>query len=103
MERLLERFEKELSDPQGEGLLRVAQTFAEIQRHLVQHFRKEEAVFYPALAAELAASDPEITKLNDDHADVRETASAFQALLAQALPGSELPVAQRAELSSLVW
>jgi iron-sulfur cluster repair protein YtfE (RIC family) len=67
MERLLERFEGELSNPQGEGLLRLAKTSAEIHQHLADHFAKEEEVFYPALAPTLAATDAAITKLNDDH------------------------------------
>lgn len=103
MERLLERFEGELSNPQGKGLLALARTFAEIQQHLAAHFVKEEEVFYPALAPALAATDTEITKLNDDHSDVRETAAAFEALLDQAPAGTELPVSLRAELSSLGW
>jgi len=49
-ERLLERFESELGNPQGEGLAALARTFAEIQGHLASHFRKGEEVFYPALA-----------------------------------------------------
>lgn len=53
MERLLERFEGELRNPQGEGLLALAKTFAEIQKHLAGHFAKEEEVFYPALAPSL--------------------------------------------------
>jgi hemerythrin-like domain-containing protein len=103
MERLLERFERELGDPQGEGLLELARTFAEIQEHLAGHFAKEEEVFYPALAPALGVTDTTMTRLNDDHADVRETSSAFRMLLEQAPPGSELPVSLRAELSSLGW
>src|ERR1019366_9286359 len=41
MERLLERFEGELRDPQGESLLALAKTFAETQKHLAGHFAKE--------------------------------------------------------------
>lgn len=103
MEGLLERFEGELSNPQGEGLLALAGTFAEIQKHLASHFTKEEEVFYPALAPALSATDAVITKLNDDHSKVRETSSAFVEVLEQALPGSELPISLRAELSSLGW
>jgi hemerythrin-like domain-containing protein len=103
MERLLERFEGELSDPQGEGLLALAKTFAEIQEHLAGHFAKEEEVFYPALAPALSVSGTMMTKLNDDHSNVRETSSAFGMLLNQAPPGSELPVSLRVELSSLGW
>ena len=62
MQRLLERFEGELGDPQGEGLLALAKTFAEIQKHLASHFAKEEKIFYPALASMLGATDPEITQ-----------------------------------------
>jgi hemerythrin-like domain-containing protein len=103
MERVLERFEGELSNPQGEGLLVLAKTFAEIQEHLASHFAKEEEVFYPALVPALTATDTMIIKLNDDHSDVRETSSAFGVLLNQAPTGSELPVSLRAELSSLGW
>ncbi|MFB3922293.1 MAG: hemerythrin domain-containing protein [Terriglobia bacterium] len=103
MQRLLQRFEGELSNPQGEGLTALAGTFAEIQKHLASHFAKEEEVFYPALAPALEANDLEIAKLNDDHSDVRETSSAFQQLLDQAPAGSDLPVSARAELSSLGW
>jgi len=103
MQSLLQRFEGELSNPQGEGLVALAGTFAEIQKHLASHFAKEEEVFYPALATALTATDMEIAKLNDDHSDVRETSSAFRELLARAHSGSELPVSQRAELSSLGW
>ncbi|MBI4164522.1 MAG: hemerythrin domain-containing protein [Acidobacteria bacterium] len=103
MERLLERFEGELGDPQGKGLFALATTFAEIQKHLTRHFAKEEGVFYPALAAELGAADAEISKLLDDHTQVRETSSAMEALLNQASPGTDLPISQRAELSSLGW
>jgi iron-sulfur cluster repair protein YtfE (RIC family) len=81
MERLLEHFESELGNPQGEGLAALARTFAEIQGHLASHFRKEEEVFYPALAPLLVATDMEISKLLDAHADIRETASALQELL----------------------
>ena len=103
MQRLLERFEGELSDPQGGGLLALAKTFAEIQKHLASHFAKEEEIFYPALASALGATDAEITKLLDDHTNVRETSSAMEALLKQASPGTDLPVSLRAELSSLGW
>lgn len=103
MERLLEHFEGELSNPQGEGLLALAKTFAEIQEHLADHFAKEEEIFYPAVAPALNATDATITKLNDDHSNVRETSSAFGVLLSQAAAGSELPVSLRAELSSLGW
>ena len=103
MQRLLERFEGELGDPQGEGLLALAETFAEIQKHLASHFAKEEEIFYPALASALGATDAEITKLLDDHTNVRETSSAMEALLKQASPGTDLPVSLRAELSSLGW
>ena len=103
MQRLLERLEGELSDPQGEGLRALAKTFAEIQKHLAGHFAKEEGVFYPALASALGASDVEIPKLLDDHTNVRETSSAIEALLNQASPGTDLPVSLRAELSSLGW
>lgn len=103
MERLLERFEGELRDPQGEGLLALAKTFAETQKHLAGHFAKEEEVFYPALAPSLSATDTMITKLIDDHSNVRETSSAFGVLLNLAPPGSELPVSLRADLSSLGW
>ena len=67
IERLLERFERDLSDPQGQGLNALAKAFAEIQQHLADHFAKEEEVFYPALVSVLAATDAAITKLNDDH------------------------------------
>ncbi len=103
MERLLEGFESDLSNPQGEGLLALARTFAEIQKHLVTHFAKEEEVFYPAMEAELAAADPMFAKLNDDHSNVRETSAAIQSLLDEAPPGSDLPVSRRAELASLGW
>jgi hemerythrin-like domain-containing protein len=103
MEGLLERFEGELSNPQGKGLLALAKTFAEIQTHLAGHFAKEEEAFYPALARALAATDTIITKLNDDHSNVREMSSAIGVLLNRAPAGSELPVSLRAELSSLGW
>ena len=103
MEGLLERFEAELGDPQGEGLRTLARTFAEIQEHLASHFAKEEEVFYPALAPLLDAADATVIRLNEDHADVRETSLAFQTLLGPVPPGSELAVSLRAELSSLGW
>ena len=103
MQRLLERFEGELGDPQGEGLLALAKTFAEIQKHLASHFAKEDGIFYPALASALGATDAEITKLLDDHTDVREASLAMEELLNQVSPGTDLPVSQRAELSSLGW
>ncbi len=103
MQRLLERFEGELSNPQGEGLLALGATFAEIQKHLARHFAKEEEIFYPALGATLGAGDTDITKLLDDHTNVRETSSAMEGLLSQASPGTDLPVSMRAELSSLGW
>lgn len=103
VERLLERFEGELSNPQGEGLVALTGTFAEIQRHLADHFAKEEEVFYPVVAPVLNATDAIIIKLNDDHSKVREISSAFVEVLGQALPGSGLPISLRAELSSLGW
>ena len=103
VERLLEGFESDLSNPQGEGLLALARTFAEIQKHLATHFVKEEEVFYPALEPRLVAADPMFPKLKDDHSNVRETSAAIQALLDQAPPGSDLPVSRRAELASLGW
>jgi hemerythrin-like domain-containing protein len=103
MELLLQRFEVELGNPQGEGLLALAETFSGIQNHLAKHFRKEEEVFYPALAPELGATGLEITNLNDDHTSVREVSSAFQGLLDRAPPGRELAISARAELSSLGW
>ena len=103
MEQLLEGFESDLSNPQGEGLLALARTFAEIQRHLATHFIEEEEVFYPALEPELAAADPTFVKLKDDHSNVRETSAAIQAVLDQAPHGSDLPLSRRAELSSLGW
>ena len=103
MERLLEGFERALGNPQGEGLLALARTFAEIQEHLARHFAKEEEVFYPAVESRLSAGDPMFAKLNDDHSNVRETSTAIQALLDQAPHGSDLPVSRRAELASLGW
>ena len=69
MEQLLEGFESDLSNPQGEGLLALARTFAEIQRHLATHFIEEEEVFYPALESEFAAAHPTSAKLKDDHSN----------------------------------
>lgn len=103
MERLLEGFESDLSNPQGEGLLALAKTFAEIQRHLATHFIEEEEVFYPALEPELAAADPIFAKLKDDHSNVRETSAAIQSVLDQAPHGSDLPLSRSAELASLGW
>lgn len=103
MERLLEGLESVLSNPQGEGLLALARTFEEIQKHLATHFAKEEKVFYPALEAELAAADPMFAQLKDDHSNVRDTSSAIQALLDQVPLGSDLPASRRAELASLGW
>lgn len=103
MERLLEGFESDLSSPQGEGLLALARTFAEIQMHLATHFIEEEEVFYPALEPELAAADPMLAKLKDDHSNVRETSAAIQAVLDQVPRGSDPPLSQSAELASLGW
>ena len=103
IERLLEHFEGRLSNPQGEGLVALAKTFAEIQKHLASHFAKEDEVFYPALESTLAPTDESIAKLTDDHSNVRDTTSAFAEVLGQALPGSDRPVSLRAELSSLGW
>lgn len=103
MERLLEGFETDLSSPHGEGLLALAKTFAEIQRHLATHFIEEEEVFYPALEPELAAADPMFAKLKDDHSNVRETSAAIQSVLDQARHGSDLPLSRSAELASLGW
>jgi hemerythrin-like domain-containing protein len=103
MERVLARFEGELCDPQGEGLLALARTFGEITQRLAAHFRKEEEVFYPALAPLLAATDKEISKLTGDHTDVRETFSAFQDLLDQARATTEPGVSVRADLSTIGW
>ncbi len=103
MERLLERFEGELGDPQGEGLVALAGTVAEIRRHLALHFSKEEDVFYPALAETVAPDDKTLNKLNDDHSDVRETLAALGELMDKAPPGTDLPVSERAEVSSLGW
>lgn len=50
MKRRRERFEVHLSDLQCEGLVPLARTFAHIQGHLAGLFRKEEGVYYPALA-----------------------------------------------------
>ena len=41
MERRLEPFEAAQNNPQGKGLLALAETFARIQEHLAAHFRKE--------------------------------------------------------------
>jgi hemerythrin-like domain-containing protein len=103
MERLLEGFESDLSNPHGEGLVALARTFAEIQRHLAAHFIEEEEIFYPALEPKLAAADPMFAKLKDDHTNVRETSAAIQELLDQARHGSDLPLSQSAELASLGW
>lgn len=103
MERLLESFEGDLSHPHGEGLLALARTFAEIQRHLAAHFIEEEEVFYPALEPNLAAADPMFAKLKDDHSNVRETSAAIQAVLDQAAHGADLPLSRSAELASLGW
>jgi hemerythrin-like domain-containing protein len=103
MQRLLERFEHELGDPQGQGLLALGKTFAEIQTHLTSHFAKEEQIFYPALGSALDETDAEIAKLLDDHTDIRATSSAMEELLHQVSPGTDLPISQRAELSSLGW
>ena len=103
MERMLERFEAELGDPQGNGLRALARTFADIQEHLASHFVKEEEVFYPAVAPRLGVTDTTMTGLTEDHSDVRETSGAFGALLGQAPPDSELPVSARADLLSVGW
>jgi len=103
MERLLANFENELRTSQGAGLLPLARTFAEIQEHLAAHFRKEEEVFYPALAPLLAATDLEISKLTGDHSDVRETSAGFRELLDQA-GGSNAPaISLRADLTTIGW
>ncbi len=103
MERLLERFEAELRDPQGEGLRALAGTFGEIQEHLDAHFRHEEDVFYPSLAPLLPPTDGEIAKLNDDHTDVRETSSTFLELLERARSAADPAPSLRAELSTTGW
>ena len=103
LERLLARFEGELSDPQAEGLLRLARTYAEIQGHLAAHFRKEEKVFYPTLAPSAATNDFEIARLIADHTDIRETSSAFQGLLDEAQAVAAPAVSVRADLSSSGW
>lgn len=103
IERLLERFEAELRDPQGEGLRALAKTFAEIQDHLAAHFRHEEEVFYPALAPLLSPTDGDIAKLTDDHADVRETSSTLQELLDRARSSTDPAPSLRAELSTTGW
>jgi len=103
MERRLERFEGELGNPQGKGLVALARTFAEIQAHLASHVRKEEEVFYPALAPMLTATDMEIGKLLDAHADIRETSAAFQDLLDRAQAAEVPDISVRADLSSIGW
>jgi hemerythrin-like domain-containing protein len=103
IERLLEGFESDLSSPHGQGLVALARTFAEIQRHLAAHFVEEEEVFYPALEPELATAGPMFAKLKDDHSNVRETSAAIQALLDQVPQGGDLPLSQSAELASLGW
>ena len=73
MEAVFERFENALRNPQDQGLSTLSKTFFEIQELLAAHFRREEHIFYPALASMLRATDGEIAKLTDDHGDVRET------------------------------
>ncbi len=105
MERLLERFEGELRNPQQEGLGALARTFQEIRAQLLAHFRKEEEVFYPTLEPALGAGDTEVGALTDDHADVREAVTMFGVLLDQARadPASPPVPSLRAEISSIGW
>lgn len=103
MERLLERWERHLQSPEGEGLAHLAEIFAEVQRHLARHFRREEEIFYPALQPLLATTDLEISKLTDDHSDVREASVSFQELLNQAKQAGEPAASLRADLATVGW
>ncbi len=103
MERILERFEAELGDPQGQGLRALAGTFGEIQEHLHAHFRHEEEVFYPSLAPLLSPADNEIAKLSDDHTDIRETSTTFVELLERARSAADPAPSLRAELTTTGW
>ncbi len=103
MERLLESFEAELGDPQGQGLRALARTFGEIQERLNAHCRHEEEVFYPALAPLLLPIDNEIAELRDDHTDIRETSSVFLELLERARSAADPAPSLRAELTTTGW
>jgi hemerythrin-like domain-containing protein len=103
IEAALARFERELGNPQGEGLVALSGTFREIHDRLALHFRQEEDVFYPALAPRLGPTDMTIAKLRNDHADVRETSSYVQDLLDRALGGSPANPSLAAELTSMGW
>ncbi len=103
MERLLERWEYSLKAPQGEGLVSLGEIFSEIQQHLAAHFAKEENVFYPALEPLLSTAEAAISKLTDDHTDVRETSAAFQELLSQAQGAAEPSASLRSDLATVGW
>ncbi len=103
MERLLERWEPSLKSPEGERLAHFSEIFAEVQQHLARHFRREEEIFYPTLRPLLDITDPEISKLTDDHSDVREAAAALRELLDQAQGTTKPAASLRSDLATVGW
>ncbi len=103
MEEILAQFERELSDPQGAGLDAIAHTLAEIRLELVQHFRREENVFYPAFQTTAAASGYDTSNLRQEHSDVRGVIAALESLL-QSRSDCGVPAPSvRAEIASVGW
>lgn len=103
MEEILSRFERELSNPQGEGLEAIARTFDEIRTELALHFRREEEVFYPAFKAASAASGYDTSSLLQEHSDVQNVIAALESLQeARPISGAPAP-SVRAEIASVGW
>jgi hemerythrin-like domain-containing protein len=103
LEEILARFERELSDPQGQGLAAVARTFGEIRIELALHFRREEEVFYPAFQTAAAASGFDTSNLRQEHSDVQGVIAALKSLLEARPDAGEPAPSVRAEIASVGW